>query len=100
MEPLEDTIVSAGEKAELDCEVKSGNPAATIRWFKENKELQRSKKYTMSYNDETAALVVQDAQLVDAGCYRFEASNKLGRVETQCILLVQGMPRAQLFCTI
>ena len=89
-EPLHDVTVIAGQQAKLKCQLSKGDPAASMRWLKDNRELPKNKKYTISYSDAEATLLIDDTQLSDAGSFRFEASNKLGRVETQCSLAVKG----------
>ncbi len=42
------------------------------------------------YRDEIATLVIKQTSSTDAGWYRMEAANKLGRVETQCNLVVKS----------
>ena len=72
--------------------------------FKNGKELKASAKYVMSIDNESATLSFKDVDLTDAGTYKCEASNKLGRVQTECKLDVQGMNRFldkyRLLCTV
>ena len=90
VEGLEDTIVVAPEDAVLSCEITPGNPKAAIHWYKEAKEIYKNKKYLMSYSDNVAELTVKNLEPSDAAAYRCEAVNKIGRVETQCVLTIQS----------
>ncbi len=96
MEGLSDLAVLAEEEAILTCTISPGDPRADVRWFHKDKEIHPSKTVIMSYDDSTAKLTVKDAQMKNAGAYRCEAVNKLGRVETQCVLTVNS--EYQLIC--
>lgn len=48
------------------------------------------RKYKSSFTDGVAGLDVNNVTLQDAGWYRCEATNKAGRVETHCTLLVNS----------
>ena len=90
LEPLLDMEVVAPEEAHLEFDVDLGDPQAALHWFKDDKELRAGKKHDIGYQDEVAALVVKDTTAKDAGWYRCEAANRLGRVETHCTLVVQS----------
>ena len=101
---LENQTVIATESVTLSFTADLGDPTATIKWYKDNKEVYKNKKYTFEVVDEIVSLVIHECSLKDAGAYRCEASNKLGRVETQCSLTVHskfyniGLPRTDLAC--
>ena len=88
VEGLEDSTVVSPENAVLDCEIKPGDPKATLHWYKEAKEIYKNKKYTMTYSDDVAELTIKNPEPSDSGLYRCEAANKIGRVETEAKLLV------------
>lgn len=90
LEPLLDMLVVAPEEAHLECDIAPGDPPAEIHWYKENKEIYRTKRMSMSYHKELASLVIPKTDVRDGGWYRCEAVNRLGRVETQCTLVVQS----------
>ena len=80
---------------------------ADTHWFHDDKEIYKNKRYHMSYEESNASLTITGSEPKDAGAYRCEASNKLGRVTTQCTLTVQSMysivgcckyRRVELFC--
>ena len=90
LEPLSDQVVVSPDDAILECYIDPGDPPAEIHWYKDNKEVYKSKKYTISFKDEVAELVISGTDIKDSGWYRCEAVNKLGRVETQCTLAVES----------
>ena len=66
------------------------NPCTSLYRFKNSKQLKDNTKYEMSTDDDTLTLTIPVTEPADKGPYRCEASNKLGRVETQCTLTVHG----------
>ena len=89
-EELSDISVKSSQKVAMKCEITSGDPKSKITWYFKDKEVSASKKVKISYENDEAVLTISDAALSDAGWYRCEASNKLGRVETQCTLTVNS----------
>ena len=87
---LQDKTVKATTDVPLECDISAGDPVATITWYKDSKELRPGQKLSMTYIDSVASLIINDVGLVDAGNYRCEAVNKIGRVQTDGRLTVQG----------
>ena len=58
--------------------------------FRGKKEVRKSAKYEMSYEEEVAALVIHKTEPDDADVYRCEVSNPLGRVQTEGTLSVHS----------
>ncbi|KAH9498303.1 hypothetical protein Btru_006488 [Bulinus truncatus] len=92
LEPLQDIAVVAPNDAILECDIDVGEPEAEIRWFRGKKEVRKSAKYEMSYEDEVASLVIHKTEPQDADVYRCEASNPLGKVQTEGTLSIHTMP--------
>ncbi len=90
MEPLSDKTLEARKETELKCKIADGEPSADLHWYKDNKELYAGKRFQISYSKDTAVLRFTDTVVGDGGVYRCEAVNKLGRVETECKVIVQG----------
>ena len=88
--PLEDLTVVAPNDAILECDIDVGEPEAEIKWFKGQKQVKKSAKYEMSYEDEIAALVIHNTEIQDADVYRCEASNALGMIKTEGSLVVHS----------
>ena len=89
-EDLEDVTATASQEAVLECTILPGDPPAKISWYKEAKEIYPGKRYQISYVDDVAKLVIKGVELGDAGLYRCEAVNKIGRVSTECGLTVNS----------
>ncbi|CAH1802732.1 unnamed protein product [Owenia fusiformis] len=91
--PLKETSVSAPKDATMTCEIDSGKPKADIRWFKDAKEVYKSRRHEMSYSAKTASLTIYDTEPSDAASYKCEASNPLGLVDTTARLIIQAAPK-------
>ena len=89
LEPLTDRTIEASKETTLKCKISSGEPAAEIHWYKDNKELYHGKKYQLSYTKDVATVQFRDTGVSDGGTYRCEAVNKLGRVDTEAKITVQ-----------
>jgi len=89
--PLKETKALAATTAVMKCEIDSGQPKATVTWYKDgSREIYQGKKYNMTYKDNVAQLEILQADLSDSALYRVEADNKVGRVESEAKLFVQG----------
>jgi len=71
--------------------------------YKNGKELKSNKRYKMSFEGDEPSLTVVGAEANDQGSYMCRLSNKLGSVDTECTLTIQGerkiLPAAHLsFC--
>ena len=89
MKELKNAKVTAPNSATFTCNV-TGDPAPKIRWFKSDREVASGKKYSMSYQDGVATLVVSQTDLSDIGCYSCEADNRVGRVTSEANLDVHS----------
>jgi len=92
LKELRDLETIAPKDFKLECSITKGDPKIEIHWYKDNKEIYDGKKHLISYSNEVASLTVKHAELSDGGWYRCEASNKLGRVQTQCTVTVYCAP--------
>ena len=90
VENLSDLSAISPEPVSLECKINLGDPVANIKWFRDNKEITKNKKYEMSQIGEVVALAINEAEPSDSATYRCEAKNKLGQVKTQCKLTVQS----------
>ncbi len=88
IEHLTDSTVIAPESAVLEARIKPGDPRATISWYKGPKEVYDGGRCEMTYSSDMAVLVINDAEMADAGKYKCEAYNKVGRVDTTANLTV------------
>ena len=85
---LSNQIVVATETIKLSFTADLGDPLAAVHWYKDNKEIYENIKNSFEVDDDSVSLTISECNLKDAAAYRCEASNKLGRVETQCTLTV------------
>ena len=58
--------------------------------FKNGKDVKTSAKCIASVDKDVVTLTFKETELQDAGTYKCEASNKLGTVNTECAVEVQG----------
>ncbi|CAF4411465.1 unnamed protein product, partial [Rotaria socialis] len=63
----------------------SANPKPTVKWFKDNVELQNMGTQA---SDDTYELVIPNVKLEDEGIYKAVVANDIGDRETQCKLTV------------
>jgi len=82
--------VVSPKEAELQCMVSAGSPSAQIHWYRDSREIRESAKYEMSYMGDIAQLIIHPTEPHDAGRYRVEAVNKIGRVHSEATLDVQS----------
>ncbi|XP_037658242.1 pro-neuregulin-2, membrane-bound isoform isoform X5 [Choloepus didactylus] len=70
-----------GEKQSLKCEAAAGNPQPSYRWFKDGKELNRSRDIRIKYGNgrKNSRLQFNKVKVEDAGEYVCEAENVLGK---------------------
>ncbi|XP_060035213.1 pro-neuregulin-2, membrane-bound isoform [Erinaceus europaeus] len=70
-----------GEKQSLKCEASAGNPQPSYRWFKDGKELNRSRDIRIKYGNgrKNSRLQFNKVKVEDAGEYVCEAENILGK---------------------
>ena len=61
-----------------------------ISRFKNGKELRNGRIVSTTDGDKVT-MTIKESEINDMGVFRCEASNKLGRVETQCNVEVHGM---------
>ena len=90
LEPFKDLTVSSPKEAVFECRIDLGEPTAKLRCFRDNKELFTGTKYMTIIRDDEIRLVIRDTEISDTANYRLEASNKLGSVDTEAKLNVNG----------
>jgi hypothetical protein len=93
LEKLKDLTVTVPAKVIMECSISRGDPQAEIHWYKDAKEIYSGNNVNLLYKDKVAVCAMDKVELSDAGWYRCEAVNKLGRVETQCTLTVNAKPK-------
>lgn len=86
---MSDVTAISPESLKLTCKISEGEPKASIQWQKDGKDVKPSKQSSMTYEDDTAELTLQETDIKDAGTYLCIAKNKIGQVSTQCTVIVQ-----------
>ncbi|NWZ81245.1 NRG2 protein, partial [Poecile atricapillus] len=81
LKKLKSPNVHVGEKISLKCEATAGNPQPSYKWFKDGKELKKSKDIRIKYGNgkKISRLQFNKVKLEDAGEYSCEAENVLGK---------------------
>ncbi|XP_059947988.1 pro-neuregulin-2, membrane-bound isoform isoform X3 [Mesoplodon densirostris] len=82
-----------GEKQSLKCETAAGNPQPSYRWFKDGKELNRSRDVRIKYGNgrKNSRLQFNKVKVEDAGEYVCEAENILGKDTVRGRLFVNSV---------
>uniref|UniRef100_A0A8D1P1L9 Pro-neuregulin-2, membrane-bound isoform n=1 Tax=Sus scrofa TaxID=9823 RepID=A0A8D1P1L9_PIG len=82
-----------GEKQSLKCEAAAGNPQPSYRWFKDGKELNRSRDIRIKYGNgrKNSRLQFNKVKVEDAGEYVCEAENILGKDTARGRLFVNSV---------
>ena len=88
LDELTDQTITTPDKAVLKCAISRGDPVAELHWFHNDREVYKGKKYIMEAEEDDVSLTIKETDAKDGGFYRCEASNKLGRVQTQCCVTV------------
>lgn len=82
--------VTCGDPVSLECRV-AGTPQISVKWTKDGKELQSSRKHHLYYENNLSSLNIQYSQLEDRGEYLFEATNSVGTCSCKVMLVVLGL---------
>ncbi|KAJ7421183.1 hypothetical protein BTVI_19379 [Pitangus sulphuratus] len=92
LKKLKSPNVHVGEKISLKCEATAGNPQPSYKWFKDGKELKKSKDIRIKYGNgkKISRLQFNKVKLEDAGEYSCEAENVLGKDTTKGSLNVKS----------
>lgn len=81
--PLEDQTVEEEATATLECEVSREN--AEVRWFRDEQEIRKTKKYDIIVDGHKRALVILDCTPDDSRTYTCDAKD----FKTSCFLSVE-----------
>ena len=89
-EDLQDGTFVSPDTIQLSCRVNLGEPTSEVQWFRDNKEIYKTKKYEFSEDGDLLTLSISTTEPSDSATYRCEVSNKLGKVKTQCAVVVNS----------
>uniref|UniRef100_A0A672FZ46 Ig-like domain-containing protein n=1 Tax=Salarias fasciatus TaxID=181472 RepID=A0A672FZ46_SALFA len=79
--------VTRGDPVSLECKV-AGTPQINVRWVKDGKELESSRKHHLQYENQLSSLNIAASELQDGGEYLFEARNAVGTCSCKVTLEV------------
>ncbi|XP_028594096.2 pro-neuregulin-2, membrane-bound isoform isoform X1 [Podarcis muralis] len=81
LKKLKSLNVEVGAKVSMKCEASAGNPQPSYKWFKDGRELKKSKDIRIKYGNgkKNSRLQFNKVKVEDAGEYTCEAENVLGR---------------------
>ncbi|XP_055385446.1 twitchin isoform X34 [Condylostylus longicornis] len=85
---LRPRVMQARDTCKLLCCL-SGKPVPTVKWYKENRELNKY-EYSMTHSDGVVTMEIVDCKPSDSGKYRCVATNCHGTDETECVVIVEG----------
>uniref|UniRef100_A0A803SYV8 Ig-like domain-containing protein n=1 Tax=Anolis carolinensis TaxID=28377 RepID=A0A803SYV8_ANOCA len=88
--PLRNVDSAVGGSTHLDCKV-SGSHPIKVSWFKHDKEITPSTKYTLRYEEGSASLEIKHLDTSDIGVYSCRATNSAGSKESRSTLTVKGL---------
>ncbi|XP_051973457.1 pro-neuregulin-1, membrane-bound isoform-like isoform X4 [Xyrauchen texanus] len=93
LKTLRSVTVDDGKKSVLKCEILAGNPAPSIKWYKNSKELAgknkpKSIKIKKKKQGKISELLIRKSTEADAGLYTCEAINSLGKTNTTANLTI------------
>ncbi|XP_051541179.1 pro-neuregulin-1, membrane-bound isoform isoform X5 [Myxocyprinus asiaticus] len=93
LKTLHSMTIDDGKKSVLKCEILAGNPAPSIKWYKNSKELAgknkpKSIKIKKKKQGKISELLIRKSTEADAGLYTCEAINSLGKTNTTANLTI------------
>ena len=65
-------------------------PAASVKWFHDDKELSQSKGITIETEETFSRLTIKGVTGKQTGTYKIEAENKVGKAEEEFKVTVKG----------
>ncbi|XP_029112537.1 myopalladin-like [Scleropages formosus] len=86
---LNDTSALEGETVTLECQI-SGRPTPTIVWFREERKIENSSDFRLSFEKGRARLEIGEAFAEDSGRFSCTATGEAGTASTSCYLTVHG----------
>lgn len=80
-------VVEDGESFKIEAIV-TGTPEPEVRWYKNNRRIYNSEKFSISYDKGRVTLLVNKATPEDTGEYRIIAENPVGIDQVTCEVYV------------
>ena len=86
---LSDQISQVGNSVCFEVVV-SGEPAPTVKWLKESKEVAPGDGITFKHSDKDWAMLISEVSKEDKGLYTAVAKNAVGEEKTKAQLDIHG----------
>lgn len=86
---------TVGNSVQFECRVAGSSPLE-ISWLKDGEALKSSSEYTMTFDDNSAVLIIAKGEMRHSGEYTCAATNIVGTASCRAKLTLQGL----LFCII
>lgn len=68
----------------------SGSQPLSVSWYKDNREINTSDIYDISFKSNTAVMCLKKATVTDSGIYTCSASNEAGTASFQVVVNIAG----------
>ena len=86
---LKDCTLVVGQGVSFEAIV-IGEPAPTVKWLKENKEIAPGDGITFKHSDREWSMAISEASKEDKGVYTAVAKNSVGEEKSSARLEIQG----------
>lgn len=87
--PSEQIDDAEGKLVKLEGRV-SGSQPLSVSWYKDNREINTSDIYDISFKSNTAVMCLKKATVKDSGVYACRASNEAGTASFQVVVNITG----------
>ena len=79
-----------GQAVRFECRVAGSSPIE-VSWLKDGEPLKNQNEFSMSYDDNTAALQIHKGEMRHSGEYTCVATNSVGTASCRAKLTLQGL---------
>ena len=87
-EGLKDAKVKEGEQVCLHAETR-GNPTPTVKWYKNEKPLNKSAEIQISSDESNHLLTINESKESQTGIYKIVAKNRIGECSSRAKLTIE-----------
>ncbi|KTF71343.1 hypothetical protein cypCar_00035221, partial [Cyprinus carpio] len=94
--PSEHIEDAEGKLVKLESRV-SGSQPLSVSWYKDNREIDTSDIYDISFKSNTAVMCLKKATVTDSGVYTCSASNEAGTASFQVVVNITEQKRPPTF---
>lgn len=79
-----------GQPVQFECRVAGSSPME-VSWLKDGEALRSDSEYTMSFDDNSAVLMIAKGEMRHSGEYTCVATNSVGTASCRAKLMLQGL---------